>query len=393
MSKNRDRTHADYLKSLMMAWIMLTVFGFSWFGQAAAQAQTPGTLLSSEPVRNAPPDMQAWKIRYISTNDRRKAEEVTGMVIAPIGRPSRMGRPVLAWAHGTWGVADKCTPSAARTFFESTPGLAAAIARGYVVVATDYAGLGTAQPHPYLIGGSAGRSVLDGVRAARGIAEAGASSRFVVWGESQGGHAALWTGQIAQQYAPDLTLLGVAAAAPPTDLIENLTGGTDPSVRAFLTAFTAHSWSQHFGFSLRTLGSKSTGDLINRLANNNCVTLGAKPRIGTMIGVAILRSRLKNVDLGRISPWKDIARDNSPSARDYGVPFLIAQNDDDVIVAPAITRDFARKLCRNGARLRYLPLSTTGGHATTAADSADVTLNWIDARFAGESAPSDCIRI
>lgn len=362
-------------------------------GSTPAFAQRGGVLIDSSPMRNAPAGMDAWRIRYTSANDRGQPEEVTGVVVAPEGTPSRMGRPVLAWAHGTWGVADKCTPSTSPTFFGATPGLNAAIARGYVVVATDYAGLGTAQPHPYLIGGSAARSVLDAVRAARAITQAGAGSRFAVWGESQGGHASLWTGQLAQAYAPDLTLMGVAAAAPPTDLIENLTGGTDPSIRAFLTAFTAHSWSQYFGFSTRTLGSKSTGNLIDRLARNNCVTLGAKPRIGTMVGVAILRSRLKDVDLGRISPWQDIARDNSPTPRDYGVPFLIAQNDADVIVAPDVTRQFVRKLCRSGARLRYVPIVGAGGHPTSAVDSTDVTLDWIDARFAGDRAPSDCGRI
>jgi acetyl esterase/lipase len=374
-----------------MRFFSLVAFAIALLANSVpAVAQRAGTLVSSTPMRNAPVGMQAWQIRYASTNDRGQPEEVTGVVIAPEGVPSRMGRPVLAWAHGTWGVADKCTPSTSNNFFGATPALKAMVARGYVVVATDYAGLGTSQPHPYLIGGSAARSVLDAVRASRAIPESGASSRFAVWGESQGGHASLWTGQLAKQYAPDLTLLGVAAAAPPTDLIDNLTGGTDPSIRAFMTAFTAHSWSQHFGFSLQTLGSKSTGDLIDRLARNNCVTLGAKPRIGTIVGVAILRARLKNVDLGRISPWKNIARDNSPAPRDYGVPFLIAQNDADVIVAPSVTKEFVRKLCRDGASLRFISINSAGGHPTSAADSADVTLNWIDARFAGERAPSDC---
>ena len=374
-----------------MRFILALIFGFvSVSAGLPAAAQQPGVLLSSIPMRNAPPGMQAWQIRYTSTNDRGRAEDVTGVVVAPTSPPSRMGRPVLAWAHGTWGVADKCTPSSARNFFEATPGLNAAITRGYVVVATDYAGLGTPGPHRYLIGGSAGRSVLDAVRAARAIPEAGAGSRFAVWGESQGGHASLWTGQIAKAYAPDLSLMGVAAAAPPADLIDNLTGGTDPSIRAFMTAFTAHSWSQHFGVSLRTLGSKSTGDIIDRLAKNNCVALGAKPKMGMMLGIAVLRARLKNVDLGRISPWQQIARDNSPSPRDYGVPFLIAQNDADFTVAPDVTREFVRKLCRSGARLRYVTIVGAGGHPTSATDSTDATLDWIDDRFAEERAPTDC---
>lgn len=371
---------------LLLVLLGLAIAAFS----PAASAQQPGSLISATPMTDAPSGMKAWRVRYMSTNDKGGSEEMTGVVIAPSGPLSRMGRSVLAWAHGTWGISDKCTPSASPNFFKATPALQDMIARGYVVVAPDYAGLGTKPEHPYLVGVSAAHSVLDAVRASRQITEAGATNRFAVWGESQGGHASLWTGQLAQRYAPDLTLTGVAAAAPPTDLLENLTGGTDPSVRAFLTAFTAHSWSQHFGISLGTLGSKSTGDLINRLGRNNCVTLGSKPRIGTIVGISVLRARLKNVDLGRITPWKEIARDNSPAARDYGVPFLIAQNDADVIVSPEVTKDFVRKLCRSKARLRYISINGNGGHATSAADSSTETLNWIDARFAGEPAPDDC---
>src|SRR5437667_12418739 len=38
--------------------------------------------------------------------------------------------------------------------------------------------------------------------------------RMVVWGYSQGGHAALWTGIVEPRYAPDVEILGVAAIAP-----------------------------------------------------------------------------------------------------------------------------------------------------------------------------------
>ena len=63
--------------------------------------------------------------------------------------------------------------------------------RGYVVAATDYPGLGTPEVHPYLVGTSEARAVLDSVRAARAIPEAAAGARFAVWGRSQGGQAAL----------------------------------------------------------------------------------------------------------------------------------------------------------------------------------------------------------
>ena len=57
------------------------------------------------------------------------------------------------------------------------------------------------------MGVSEGRSVLDSVRAAANLPKTGAGPRFVVWGHSQGGHAALFAGQLAKSYAPDLALV------------------------------------------------------------------------------------------------------------------------------------------------------------------------------------------
>ena len=114
------------------------------------------------------------------------------------------------------------------------------IGRGHIVVATDYAGLGTEGIHPYLIGESEARSVLDSVRAARALPNSGASNRFAVWGHSQGGHAALDPGQVAARYAPDLKLVGVAAAAPATYLVELF--DADKATEQDLLAMTVLSW-------------------------------------------------------------------------------------------------------------------------------------------------------
>lgn len=354
-------------------------------------AAPPGTLVSADPVATTPSGTQAWKIRYWTTSDRGAEIQVTGMVVAPREAMPASPRPVMAYAHGTSGVVEKCAPSLL-DFFGATPGVTESVRRGYVFVAPDYPGLGSAMPHPYLVGTSTAHAVLDAVRATRSIAGAAAGNRFAVWGESQGGHAALWTGQLAQSYAPDLQLMGVAAAAPPTDLVENLRAGSDPSVRAFLTAFTAYSWSQHFNAPLATLGNRSTQGVITRLAQNNCIVLGKKPKLGTMLGVLVLRRDLKNVDLGKIQPWARISRQNSPAARAYGVPFLIAQNPKDVIVSPAVTVAFTRKLCRNGARVRYISIAGQG-HETSARDTTAQTLDWVDARFAGKPARTDCGKI
>ena len=356
-----------------------------------ASAQQAGQLIAAEPVVETPAGMQAWRVRYWTSDGSGRPREVTGMVVAPREAIPRQPRNVLAWTHGTSGVAKRCAMSINPQFWAVTPGLAA-VRQGFVVVAPDYPGLGSAGVHPYLVGQDTGRSVLDAVRAARSIPGAASGSRFVVWGESQGGHAALWTGQIARTYAPDLQLVGVAAAAPTTDLVQNVRMVPNKTVGAFMTAFIGYSWSKHYGAPLSKLGGPQTRGIMTRLAQNNCIELDQKPKLGTMLGIVTLQSRLKNKDLGSIQPWARLARANSASTVAYGAPFLIAQNPKDDLVAPAVTRNFAKALCRSGARLRYLSI-TGAGHATSAKDSADATLKWIADRFAGRPAPNDCGRI
>ena len=140
---------------------------------------------------------------------------VSGVVIVPAGTPPPGGRPIVAWAHPTTGIVAACAPSLARVFFRSIQGLHELLAQGFVIAATDYPGLGTAGPHPYLVGISEGRAVLDSVRVARKIPGSGDGKIFAVWGHSQGGQAALFTGILAHDYAPELELVGVAEPLPP----------------------------------------------------------------------------------------------------------------------------------------------------------------------------------
>ena len=344
-------------------------------------------LISAQPVAGAPAGATAYEIRYRSTGAHSQPIETTGVVIVPTAPAPAGGRDVVAWAHGTSGIADACAPTASDWMFSSIAGLDAMLARGFVVVATDYEGLGTPGPHPYLIGTSAARSVLDAVRAARELTAAQTSARFVVWGESQGGHAALWTGQLAGRYAPDLQLMGVAAAAPPTDLKANLTGNSNAGVRALLTAFTAQSWHETYGIPLATITRPVGSDLIRRLAAN-CVTLdGFKLR--TKIGLMRLIGQLRGVDLAASPRWAALMRANSVAPMRIGAPILIAQGDKDVIVAPGVTRTFVGQSCRNGQSLRFITLAD-GDHITIAKRTAAATLDWIGDRFDGKPAPSDC---
>src|SRR5271163_819050 len=176
-------------------------------------AGAPGTIVRQEMIDGAPLGATTYRVLYRSTGLDNKPILVSGVVIVPPGDPPPGGRPIVAWAHPTSGVVPRCAPSLAIFLFEQIQGLRSFVRDGYVVAATDYPGLGTVGPHPYLVGVSEGRAVIDSVRVASHLPGSGGGNKFVVWGHSQGGQAALFTGILAKTYAPELELLGVVAAA------------------------------------------------------------------------------------------------------------------------------------------------------------------------------------
>jgi len=373
-----------------MRWAVAAVAAISTvLASTPAMAQQAGQLISADPVADAPAGMQAWRIGYWTTTGKSAPIRASGMLIAPREASTR-ARPVLAWTHGAWGVAQKCAPSLSPNFWKYTAGVQA-VSRGYTVVAPDYPGLGIQGVHGFLVGPDTARSVLDAVRAAGQVPGAAAGKRFAVWGESQGGHASLWTGQRARHYAPDLDLVGVAAAAPPTYLIDNLRQGSDPSARAFLTAYAIYSWSRFYGSPMSTIAGPQSRGIITRMSENNCVNFDSMPKLGAILGIMTLRRNLRNTDLGKIEPWASHARVNNVKPAQIDVPLLIAQNPKDTIVAPAVTRHFARDACAAKKRVRWIDINGKG-HGTSASDTVGATLDWIGDRFAGRQAPNDCGR-
>ena len=153
----------------------------------------------------------------------------------------------MSWAHGTTGLAAPCAPSVSGV--GTIPYLDALVRARMIVVATDYQGLGTSDIQPYLVGQSEAQGVLDAARAARSLVGGAASNTVVVVGYSQGGQAALFSGQIAQSYAPELYVAGVAAVAPVTSLTELAPPVPEPRTDddAGFAVMALYAWSATYG--------------------------------------------------------------------------------------------------------------------------------------------------
>ncbi|MCA0301782.1 MAG: lipase [Proteobacteria bacterium] len=176
----------------------------------------PGKVLREED-QPAQPEITAAsaarRLLYTSTDARWRSGvvPVSGTLYLPKGAAPAGGWPLVAWAHGTLGVSDRCAPS----WTGHKPRDAAYINRwlenGFAVVATDYQGLGGPGPHPYLNWEAEGRSVLDAARAALAARPGQIANALLVTGQSQGSGAAIGATRIAPTYAPELGLKATVA--------------------------------------------------------------------------------------------------------------------------------------------------------------------------------------
>jgi pimeloyl-ACP methyl ester carboxylesterase len=309
---------------------------------------------------------------------------VTGTVSIPPGQPPADGWPVLSWAHGTTGVADICAPS------RDGPGhpshiynqLADAmlnqwVKRGWVVTKTDYEGLGTPGPHPYLVGASEARGLIDIVLAARQL-RPGIGTRWGVLGHSQGGHAALFSVSLAPAWAPELDLIGAVALAPAGGAADMIAGLRDTRTPApalgFLAFILTGAAAADQAVRLDQILSPAGLRLLTRAKTSGIDDL-LVPGSPLIAAAEVLRP---GTDLG---PLLRVLEANDPAALQPRRPTLIVQGDDDPIVARSSTDHIARSLRGSGAMLDYHKYPGSG-HFDLIAAAHTKNAQWIETRLA-----------
>lgn len=180
-----------------------------------------------------------------------KEINATTLIFIPAGAAPSGGWPVVVWAHGTTGAADRCAPSQNVLAGSEKALVKALLAKGYAVVAPDYEGLGnTAVPHPYLNLESAATSILSAVKAAHDQ-YGNLSKNWSVIGWSQGGHAALAAAQY-QQALLGYNFKGTVAIAPASYLAETLDEDLNTAqnkAAAALSAGDAAAFGQAIGIA------------------------------------------------------------------------------------------------------------------------------------------------
>ena len=361
-------------------------------------AAAPGTLIRAVRVAGVPgvPHGAAtWRILYHSTTIYGADEAESGYVIVPSATAPTSGYPVIAWAHGTSGFAAPCAPSLFTNSGGGTgpyliPALATYLAAGYVVSAADYQGLGVADGvHPYLLGSSEGRSVLDATRAARQLTGLRTSGSVVIYGHSQGGQSALFAAEMAPSYAPDLHVIGVVAAAPATGLSTLLSILATPTGAQFMpySIPTAYSWSQTYTDLPESTVFTPAGAAFAEAE----VTKGCSDQVAAAIRAHHLTpSEVFPSGSGTDPNVQSHARANDPGNVRTTVPMLVVQGTADGTVPPPLTDTYVTtKACPVGDTVQYLHV-TGATHGTVVFVSAPTIVAWMNARLAGSPAPTTC---
>lgn len=337
-----------------------------------------GDLLSHDEV-DALDGARTYTVRYRSTSVAGDDIEVSGVVAIPDGAAD--GAPVVTWAHGTTGIADVCAPSKdpAGALALLTP----FVERGWVVVATDYEGLGTPGRHPYINGTSEGRGTLDIVRAAAQLPEGVEPGPVVVWGHSQGGHAALFAGQLAADWTPELDVVGVVAGAPATELpliAKALQNGPFQGYLALGAAGLNAAEPERADLSL-----VMTQEAIDLLT---VVDEGCADRVRAVYN-PLPYEEFAVADPGEVEPWKSILVENDPGHVRTDIPILIIHGESDEQIPVVASQLLFERQCGLGqvVERRTYPGES---HAGVIGPSFDAMVEWMQARVDGRPATATC---
>lgn len=359
-----------------------------FYAAPADLPRTPGEIIRAEPMTaydaGMPLPGRAWRVLYRSTSATGSPIAVSGTILVPDGEYPG-ARPIVGYSVGTRGIADRCAPS--RQMAMSGEPEAATVRtllqRGWAVAFTDWQGLGTAGDHTYVVGRAEGHAVLDAIRAARRLREAGlpADGPLGLLGYSQGGHSTAWAAQVQGDYAPELRLAGAAAGAVPSDL-RKVAANLDGGHAAGLVMYAAVGMNAAYPeLQLDRYLNDAGRDAVAR-ARNSCVL------DGSLALFAFRRSTdYTTTNVPELPEWRARLEENGVGGIAPAAPVLLYHARADELIPFELSEALRDRWCRGGVNVR---LQETPGqdHSVTGSDGgAPVAIEWLAERFAKGSPP------
>lgn len=401
------------------------------FYQSAMQMKAEGKLgqiIKKEKISTPVQGAQAWRIAYISSDLNDKRTISTGIVVAPLGQAPAEGRPIISWSHGTTGNAQNCGPSQVESparllnqYFlvngdswtdYGLPSLEQFIKDGYVVVGTDYQGLGGGGRHQYAVAKTNGRDAINAARAAGSMKETGAGKKTIMIGWSQGAGSTVGASSQAAYIAQKgtaydgLDMVGfVAMAVPDLAMYAPKTldeAGATQMVNDFATAWSgdvfafAHMsmnlWGTQAAYpdklQLSDIFTDEGAKVLDQIYLNKCVHVSTDT-INFNFGSTyknLLRPQPKNA-----VAWAQAIVDGSVDNTAKPVaPVLILYGNKDTTLPPIMGKYYRDQVCAIGGNVARVQLPGDQNHFTTPPVSPPFYLPWIRDRISGKPAVDGC---
>ncbi len=356
-----------------------------FYATPALASSKPGALLRQEPGTGyaLPQGATAVRILYHSLSADGKDVATSGVVLIPAGKAPADGWPVIAWAHGTSGVARQCAPSLQKDMEYGEEGLMPMVRAGFAVVATDYHGLGTQGPHEYVNKTAQAHDVILSIPAARSAVPT-LGRRWVVIGHSQGGLAA-WSVAEMQTTLRDPNYLGAISVAGAGDLRSILVAmGKPGSTASYYLGYMA------YGIHARDPSFRPadmlTGEALTRypdITTKGCWNYAYAAFINAPVGPMLKPGWDQAPATMRFLAENELAR--AP----VGGPLLVIAGEADETVPYVELRAMAKQACINGSALAFRSYPGLD-HDPTMDKSTPDQLAWARDRFAGKPNVSNC---
>ena len=386
-----------------------------------------GQVIAKEKIATSVKGARAWKIAYISSDLEGRKTISTGLIVTPVGQAPVGGRPIMAWAHGTTGAAQSCGPSQIldpaaplNEYFlvggnswtdYGVPRLEEFIKEGYVVIATDYQGLGGGGVHQYGVAATQSRDLINSVRAASSMKEVGAGKKAVAYGWSQGGGATLAAASspeyIAQTgtAADGIEFAGFVGLAPYDMAVDMPKGNIDQATAdkvmgELKSAFSTDILSfAHFSMALYGTQAASPNlklsdvltdegvKVIQEVYGNKCVHAAADTLVFTY-GKDF--ARLLKPQPTNTLAWVQAFTKSSVDPVNPVAPVVIYWGTKDTTEPPIQGKLYQIQMCKSGANVMRVQLPGEQTHFTTPGTAGPLFQDWIKDRLAGKPATNNC---
>lgn len=346
---------------------------------------SPGSIIRSEPLTLKLTNTDAYRVIYRTRSSDGVARVSGAMILIPRGTAPTGGRNVVAWAHPTLGMGSACAPSRAADTLLDMGFAQEMLDNGWVVTATDYAGVGTPGVGRYLVGQDEANDVAYSVQMAHEFPGANTNTTWAVYGHSQGGHSALWTGELGNQILPNYKLVGVAAAAPAAELVPLIAQQWDKPAQWSIGPDFIVGWTNKYPQLPLTGVLTAQGEANYLKLSLDCIVEAAleghtRSELGQNLFV---ENPLSNAQ------WLAVAKEQTPPPMNPAMPVFIVQGTGDTLVLPNTQALLYEQWCKAGSDLSMLWLDGAS-HLGAAKFGGTAVTQWIQARFQDRPSTNTC---